>query len=395
MASTYEHESSSNENSGAGSSPTRRGATTMMEKLALAEGLATSRVVEPAPRSCDSDISVTTKSIASSSALVGETILETTSQRYPPSQNAKMKLLLEQQQQNSSSTTNWGLSEKMNAGLEWIQRKRQERQQAALAQQVAEQERILYEAQEAYAGFTSPEKQSDTPNTNVSTSCSGSGMSVNLATATARTKSTEEDHHEEDHEEEEEFCVKVRYVKEPLEAPPFLLNPQVMQLLLEQALPPSIAYAQWKRIYCLARDGDDFGEFLRKCDKQTHTLLVVQTTRSEIFGAYVESPWTPHHEGFYGLGQACLFQVNENETSSSPIRVYKWTGANRYIQVCDASSRMICVGGGGDSFGLCLEQDFSVGSTGPCDTFCNEPLCAQENFQILNMEVYGFLLGQF
>ena len=44
---------------------------------------------------------------------------------------------------------------------------------------------------------------------------------------------------------------------------------------------------------------------------------------------------------------------------------------------------------------LCLEQDFSVGSTGPCDTFANPALCSHENFQVLNMEVYGFLLGQF
>jgi hypothetical protein len=107
---------------------------------------------------------------------------------------------------------------------------------------------------------------------------------------------------------------------------------------------------------------------------------VVKTTRDQVFGAYVESPWALHHEGFYGLGQACLFQVvedddNNTSTNSSTIRVYKWSGANRYIQVCDASSRMICVGGGGDSFGLCLEQDFSVGSTGPCVTFANEPLC--------------------
>jgi hypothetical protein len=130
-------------------------------------------------------------------------------------------------------------------------------------------------------------------------------------------------------------------------------------------------------------------------------LLVVQTTLGEVFGGYVESPWTPHSDGFYGLGQACLFschqpqQQRDGDGAAALLQVYKWTGANRYLQVCDATSRMICIGGGGDSFGICLEQDFSVGSTGPCDTFANAPLCRQENFQVLNMEVYGFLLGQF
>jgi hypothetical protein len=138
----------------------------------------------------------------------------------------------------------------------------------------------------------------------------------------------------------------------------------------------------------LARDGDDFGEFTRRLQGMKQSLLVVQTTCNQVFGAYVESTWSVT-EGFYGLGQACLYKV----VSEHEIQVYKWTGVNRYIQTC--SHDRIGLGGGGDFFGLCLQQNFSVGSTGPCDTFGNEPLCSDENFHVANMEVYGFLLGQF
>jgi hypothetical protein len=350
------------------------GPPTMMEQLAMAEGLFNKRVLQHAPNSCDSDLSVTTKSIASSTALVGESLVveTTTTSSYPNNRKQQTTTTTP-----STLTHNWGISDTMNAGLEWIQRKRQERQQAALEQQVAEQRRILQQAQQQQQAQQAQQQQAaEEVASIIQYSRSGSGLSVNLVASPP--------------DDAAAAAVQVRYVAESPEAPPFLVSERTMQLLLEQALPPAIAYSRWKRIYCLARDGDDFGEFLRKCHSQQHTLLVVQTTLGEVFGGYVESTWTPHSDGFYGLGQACLFSCKDDG-----LQVYKWTGANRYLQVCDAAGRMICIGGGGDSFGICLEQDFSVGSTGPCHTFANAPLCSQENFQVLNMEVYGFLLGQF
>lgn len=347
-----------------------------------------------------------------------------------PRSNAAMKKLMMQQQQQqqappppphhhlAQNKREW-MSQKYHAGLSWIQRKRQERQQAALEAQVEEQRRILYQAQHGHSLENNNNNHNNNNNALLSvktqTSASGSGLQVEHVFY------DHEDIEDTNSDDDEDVVPQVRLVEEPPEAPSFILERQQMQLLLEQALPPSIAYSKWKRIYCLARDGDDFGEFLRKCHGKVHTLLVVQTTTDQVFGGYAESPWVPHADGFYGLGQACLFKVHKNENNnnnknttdatnkgddnttsddndtddSSTISVYKWTGANRYIQVCDLTNRMICLGGGGDSFGLCLEQDFSVGSTGSCDTFRNEPLCNQENFQVLNVEVYGFLLGQF
>ena len=68
---------------------------------------------------------------------------------------------------------------------------------------------------------------------------------------------------------------------------------------------------------------------------------------------------------------------------------------NRYIQLCDHQNKMIAIGGGNGTFGLCIQQDFQYGSTGACTTFQNEALCPDEQFSILDVEIYGFLLGQF
>jgi len=55
------------------------------------------------------------------------------------------------------------------------------------------------------------------------------------------------------------------------------------------------------------------------------------------------------------------------------------------IQVCDTQHKMIALGGGGKDgeFGLCVEDDFRIGSTGPCETFGNTRLCSVETFEII------------
>lgn len=160
----------------------------------------------------------------------------------------------------------------------------------------------------------------------------------------------------------------------------------------------SISFAKWKRLYCLQRDGDSFiNSFLRKVKGVNRTLLVIQTTNGEVMGGYANSPWGSQNESggaaFYGSCQASLFKINN---LTKKVQVFRWTGSNRYIQVCDTQAKLLAFGGGGKdgSFGLCIEDDFSVGTTGTCETFNpNEPLCEEGSFEILNVECWGFLPG--
>ena len=170
-------------------------------------------------------------------------------------------------------------------------------------------------------------------------------------------------------------------------------------------LPPSVRYCRWRRLYSLARDGDSFEAFLRHVAGWKRTLLVLSTSRGDVFGAYADSAWENqgHSLGatFYGSAQASLWRIQSNDgggDGDSPrnkVIVYKWTGANRYIQLCDPQAKLLALGGGGDDgeFGLCVENDFQRGSTGSCETFGNEPLCGQDRFDIVDLECYGFPTG--
>jgi TLD len=244
-----------------------------------------------------------------------------------------------------------------------------------------------------------------------------------------------------------------------IEPCPLLLSPDERQQIAQHVLPRSIADCRWKRLYSLARDGDSFDACLRNVGMEKPTLLVIRTSRSAVFGGFADEPWAGDGGGGHGGGggasycggpSACLFRIIPNEATSTvkdafaeapmpsnsddhdehqyrteesssneqssalggrdndnedrgktTVKWYRWTGANRYIQLCDVKHKMLAFGGGGTdgSFGLCVTHDFQVGSTGPCATFNNEPLCGPdehcENFAIVDLEIYGFLLGQF
>jgi TLD len=195
--------------------------------------------------------------------------------------------------------------------------------------------------------------------------------------------------------------------------PPYLLSSDEMYQIAVKVLPRNIVYCKWKRYYSLVRDGDSFDNCLRQVQHCKQSLMIIRTTKNDRFGTYVDAPWDTTHSQqhgtiqYYGGPETCLFKiVNENvdtvDTSTdvtcrknSKVICYTWSGMNRYIQLCDHQNKMIAIGGGNGSFGLCIQQDFQYGSTGTCTTFQNEPLCPDEQFSILDVEIYGFLLGQF
>jgi len=175
---------------------------------------------------------------------------------------------------------------------------------------------------------------------------------------------------------------------------PFILSPAQMKEIALDGLPTSLMFNRWKRLYCLQRDGDSFNSsFLKKVSGETRTLLVIETTNNEKMGGYSNSPW--ENQGgsvgaaFYGSCLASLFKINRDDS----VTVFKWSGRNRYVQVCDVHAKLLAFGGGGKdgAFGLCVEDDFAVGTTGRCETFNNEPLCDEGRFEILNVECWGFM----
>eukprot|EP00545_Synedropsis_sp_CCMP1620_P005327 CAMPEP_0119009228 /NCGR_PEP_ID=MMETSP1176-20130426/4224_1 /TAXON_ID=265551 /ORGANISM="Synedropsis recta cf, Strain CCMP1620" /LENGTH=445 /DNA_ID=CAMNT_0006961697 /DNA_START=112 /DNA_END=1449 /DNA_ORIENTATION=- len=184
---------------------------------------------------------------------------------------------------------------------------------------------------------------------------------------------------------------------------PRLLSESVMKELLVQAMPHTLHGRWWKRLFSITRDGDSFDTFLNNVKGYEHSLIVVQTTRGDVLGGFADAAWdqgcrTTDKEGrFFGMGTSFLFSLvpsSSSETDDSPIQVFKWTGANMYNQLCrKQDGGVVGMGGGGGSFGLVLQQEFTKGSSGACETYGNASSLTMHSdgcFDILNFEVYGF-----
>lgn len=170
---------------------------------------------------------------------------------------------------------------------------------------------------------------------------------------------------------------------------PRLLSESVMKELVK-AMPYTLLGRSWTRLFSITRDGDSFGTFLNGVEQNESTVVVIQTTRGEIIGGFADATWECRGAdgNFFGAGTSFLFSLVRSE-HADPVRIYRWQGANDYSQVC----RQGCIGmgGGGGCFGLFLQDDFTKGSSGACETYGNPgPLTSAECFDILNFEVYGF-----
>ena len=261
---------------------------------------------------------------------------------------------------------------------------------------------------------------------------------TNQTKSTAKEQTGMEDtNNEDDDDVNDDIIGPVRVSRmEGDDESPYILSQTQMNEISKHVLPETIKYCRWRRLYGLGRDGDSFDGCLRIIGSSKRTLMVVRTTRGDIFGGYADAPWHSRHASatakFYGSASSCLYSFShstkatkqttnspsrnnnnsnassamesESKSKSSPINVYRWTGKNRYIQVCDVSNKMLAFGGGGDkgAFGLCLQEDFQRGTTGHCDTFDNDPLCSGQHnnntsktFDIVDVEFWEFLTGVF
>ncbi|KAF5452635.1 hypothetical protein F2P56_027610 [Juglans regia] len=73
-----------------------------------------------------------------------------------------------------------------------------------------------------------------------------------------------------------------------------------------------------------------------------------------------------------------------------PLEAYseeKISRANRYYHLC--MDDLLAFGGGGN-FALCLDGDLLSGTSGPCQTFGNLCLAHNEEFELKNVELWGF-----
>ncbi|XP_061097779.1 nuclear receptor coactivator 7 isoform X1 [Conger conger] len=175
--------------------------------------------------------------------------------------------------------------------------------------------------------------------------------------------------------------------EEPLDLLPVLTDDS---LLLQAAQIEKLAYHlpartqgyPWQLMYSTAVHGTSLKTLYRNlADLDCPVLLVLKDMDNQVFGAFSTHPFRVS-EHCYGTGETFLFSF------SPEIKVFQWTGENSYFVKGNTDSLQL--GGGGGHFGLWLDADLYHGSSSTCSTFRNQPLSAEQDFTVQDLEVWAF-----
>eukprot|EP00210_Caulerpa_lentillifera_P002251 g2163.t1 len=169
-----------------------------------------------------------------------------------------------------------------------------------------------------------------------------------------------------------------------MELPEFtdLLTEHRVQLLIS-GIPPRHRHGKWNLLYSTERHGISLNTLLRKAQKYSPSVLVIQDSADFIFGCYCSEPWKTSHR-FYGTGETFVFQLE-------PKCVYypwkqKSAVPNNFFMF--ASNESLSVGGTG-RFALWLDSDLLEGRSGTCDTFGSPCIASSEEFKIMKVELWA------
>jgi hypothetical protein len=148
----------------------------------------------------------------------------------------------------------------------------------------------------------------------------------------------------------------------------------------------------WNLLYSLDQHGISLRTLYTRSEKHPHpSILAVQNAAGTVFGACVGEGIRLQPGAYYGGGESFLWRAE----ADGSVRVWKWTGRNDYVALCETDS--ISFGGGDGHYGLFLDDTLFDGSSASCPTFDNEPLCApgtplrgcEARFECVGVEVWG------
>lgn len=154
---------------------------------------------------------------------------------------------------------------------------------------------------------------------------------------------------------------------------------------LYSSIPNIVKGCKWVLLYSTMKDGISLRTLLRKSvNVSGPCLLIVGDMQGAIFGGLLDSPLKPTTKRKYqGTSQSFVFTTIYGEP-----RLFRATGANRYYYLC--LNDLLAFGGGGN-FAFCLDEDLLHGTSGPCDTFGNLCLAHSPEFELKNVELWGFM----
>ncbi|KAJ3747196.1 TLD-domain-containing protein [Lentinula detonsa] len=158
----------------------------------------------------------------------------------------------------------------------------------------------------------------------------------------------------------------------------------------------------WNLLYSLDQHGISLHTLYDMCENQPQlkigsafaskvgALVVMKDSGDAIFGVYMgDGVRQSKGKGYYGSGESFLWRCVDGN-----LQVFKWTGKNEYVALCEAE--YLSFGGGDGAYGLYLDDSLFDGSSARCPTFDNEPLCSPGekkgravSFECVGLEVWG------
>ncbi|KAG9101173.1 oxidation resistance protein 1 [Ceratobasidium sp. UAMH 11750] len=167
--------------------------------------------------------------------------------------------------------------------------------------------------------------------------------------------------------------------------------------MLRPSLPALRRLTQnWTLLYSLDQHGISLATFYARCAQPVTggCLVVIRDAEGATFGVWC-GDGVRKHEGYTGSGESFLWSQQQD---GAPVKVFKWTGKNDYVRLCE--SDFISFGGGNGRFGLYLDSALLSGESASCPTFDNEILCSRPEgtpasgtvkFECVGIEAWGIV----
>ncbi|KAL5753530.1 hypothetical protein ACOSP7_021750 [Xanthoceras sorbifolium] len=176
-------------------------------------------------------------------------------------------------------------------------------------------------------------------------------------------------------------------VELPVVSEPSLLLTEKTRSSLYASLPGIVHGRKWLLLYSTWRHGISLSTLYRRSMLWPGlSLLVVGDRKGAVFGGLVEAPLRPTSKRKYqGTNSTFVF----TNTPGHPV-IFRPTGANRYFTLC--STDFLAIGGGGH-FALYLDGDLLNGSSSVSETYGNPCLAHSEDFEVKEVELWGFVYG--
>lgn len=158
-------------------------------------------------------------------------------------------------------------------------------------------------------------------------------------------------------------------------------------LFLNLSLPIDLT-KEWRFLFSSQVHGESFSTMLGRISMQGATIIIIQDTDDNVFGAFSSDSWSLS-PNFVGNQTCFLFKLDPD------ILTFSSTGYNNHYQYLNLHQQTmpngLLIGGQFNYPGLWLDSEYGTGKSSPtCTTFQSYvQLSAKENFKIKHMEVWG------